>query len=63
MEISEIKVGMLLDMTGFGGMYYIEQKARVEAVGHDWFVVRDNRGWPWFVDYGDWDLWEDKKCP
>lgn len=60
MEISEIKVGMLLDMTGCG-MHCIEPKARVEAVAHDWFVVRDDEGRPWLVDYGTWDLWEDKE--
>lgn len=57
MKISELKVGMLLNMCGLSGMYYIDPKARVEAVGHDWFVVRDDKGQPWFVDYGDWELW------
>ena len=59
MKISEIKIGMLLDMTGLSNMYQIEPKARVEAVAYDWFVVRDDDGCPWFVDYGEWNLWED----
>ena len=57
MQISEIKVGMLLDMCGQSNMDYID-KARVEAVACDWFVVRDDEGRPWFVDYSTWDLWE-----
>ena len=70
MKISEIKVGMLLNMTGLssilldttglGIVHCIDEpKARVEAVAHDWFVVRDNEGCPWFIDCGEWDLWED----
>ena len=59
MEIPEIKVGMLLDMCGQRDMNFID-KARVEAVAHDWFVVRDDEGRPWFVDYGDWELWSEK---
>lgn len=62
-EISELKVGMLLNMSGLSGMYFIEPKARVEAVACDWFVVRDDEGQSWFVDYGTWDLWEDRECP
>jgi len=58
MKISEIKVGMLLDMCCQGSMDFIN-KARVEAVAHDWFVVRDEKGCLWFIDYGDWDLWEE----
>lgn len=58
MKISEIRVGMLLDMTGLSNMHYIEPKARVEAVAHDWFVVRDDEGHPWFIDYGTWELWD-----
>ena len=56
MHISEIKVGMLLDMCGQRSMDFID-RARVEAVAHDWFVVRDDKGQLWFVDYGDWELW------
>ena len=57
MQISEIKVGMLLDMCGQSNMDYID-KARVEAVGHDWFVVRDEKERPWFINYSIWDLWK-----
>ena len=61
MEISEIKIGMLLDMCCQGDMNYIE-KARVEATAHDCFVVRDDAGAVWLIDYGVWDLWvEDKE--
>ena len=60
MEISEIKIGMLLNMRGLSNMHHIEPKARVEAVACDWFVVRDDKGCPWFVDYGTWDLWPGK---
>ena len=62
MEISEIRVGMTLDMCCQRSMDFI-QWARVEAVAVDWFVVRDEDGEPWFVDYGVWDLWiEDQTC-
>lgn len=60
MEISEIKIGMLLDMRGLSNMHHIEPRARVEAVAYDWFVVRDDEGQPWFVDYGTWDLWSEQ---
>lgn len=61
MEISELRVGMVLNMSGLSDMHYIEPKAKVEAVAYDWFVVRDDRGEPWFIDYGTWDLWEDEE--
>jgi hypothetical protein len=60
MLISEIKIGMLLNMRGLSDMHCIEPKARVEAVAHDWFVARDEKGQPWFVDYGTWDLWPEQ---
>ena len=59
MKISEIKVGMLLDMCHQRNMEWTE-KARVEAVAYDWFVVRDDKGQPWFVNYGTWELWEEE---
>jgi hypothetical protein len=60
-EIPELKVGMVLNMSGFSGMCSIEPKATVETVAYDWFVVRDDKGEPWFIDYGTWDLWEDEE--
>ena len=60
MQISEIKVGMLLNMRGLSDMHYVEPKARVEAIAYDWFVVRDDKGQSWFVDYGTWELWEEE---
>jgi hypothetical protein len=59
MEISEIKIGMLLDMHNQHNFDYIE-KARVEAAAYDWFVARDDNGQPVLFDYGTWDLWPGK---
>lgn len=59
MLIFELKVGMVLDMCCQSNMNWIE-KARVEAVAHDWFVVRDDMGRPWFIDYGTWNLWSEQ---
>jgi hypothetical protein len=58
MKISELKIGMLLDMHNQYNFDYIE-KARVEAVAYDWFVARDDNGQPILFDCGTWNLWED----
>lgn len=49
MKITELKIGMLVDLS-CQRAYDFAEKARIEAIGIDWAIARDDSGRPWLLE-------------